>query len=198
MKRERKIFHVIIFAVFLISGCTITNKYEQYSGIVIDSETKQPIEGAAVLVEYNTTQFGLAGSVTYFADAQETLTDKNGEFRIPPFRIIKYRALSGWERYPGVRIFKPGYGCYPEHRDAVSSHNDPYRMTSVGEIPKWSLPPNQHVTIELPRLETKEEKLRNIGCRPVGVPDEAMRLFTKIINIENSNLGLQPYKEINK
>ena len=175
----------IILLLFLMilpitAGCTVTNKYDSYFGKVIDGETKQPIEGAAVLIIYNTEQYGLAGSVSYFADAQETLTDKNGEFKIPAMRIYKFRVLSGWERYTGVRIFKPGYGCYPKHKYA-EPHFD------------WSsLPPNQYVTIELPRLKTREERLENEGCFPVGVPDDRMKKLIELNNIESVDLGLQP------
>lgn len=183
---------LLIAALVFASGCTVTNKYEPYMGKVIDGETKQPIEGAAVLIVYYFQHFGLAGSVTDFADAQETLTDKNGEFRIPAIRLYKFSLLSGWERYPGVTVFKPGYGCYPWHKGAASSHRDPNRMILHGEVPSYSLPSEKHVTIELPRLKTREERLRNQSCFPVSVPDKKMPQFIKANNIERIYLGLDP------
>jgi len=181
MKDNRIIFLSMII-LFLFIACTITNKYGPYYGKVIDAETKQPIEGAAVLVVYKTEQYGLAGAISHFADAQETLTDKNGEFKIPAKRINTFRIISGWERYPGFWIFKPEYGCYPEHKDVKPMF-----------VPNGTLPENEYVIIELPKLKTREERLNNEGCFPVGVPDKKMRKLIKISNDERINLGLTPY-----
>jgi hypothetical protein len=178
---------VVLLTIFLLGGCAVTSSYDAYYGKVVDIETKKPIEGAAVLVVYNTEQYGLAGAVSHFGDAQEVLTDKNGEFKIPAKRIITFKVLSGWERYPHFTIFKPAYGCYPNHKDVKPMF-----------VPNGALPSDRFVIIELPKLKTKEERLENIGCRPVGVPEKAMKHFTKVLNIENLNLGLQPYEEVNK
>lgn len=75
---------LLIVLALTVAGCAITERYDQYVGKVVDGETKQPIDGAAVLVVYYTQHWGLVGSVTYYADAQETVTDAKGEFRIPP------------------------------------------------------------------------------------------------------------------
>jgi hypothetical protein len=157
MIRIGKFFTGMIVALLLLAGCTITNRYDGYSGRVIDAGTKKPIEGAAVLVVYNTEQYGLAGAVRYFADAQEVLTDRNGEFRIPAKRIITFRVLSGWEQYPHFTIFKPGYGCYPNHKDVTPMFD-----------PNGALPSDQYVTVELPEVmnEAREARLRNAACLP--------------------------------
>lgn len=184
MLKEKKFLIEISLVILLITGCTITNKYDPYYGKVIDVETKQPIEGAAVLVVYKTEQYGLAGPVSQFADAQETLTDKNGEFKIPAIRINKLRIISGWERFPEVRIFKPGYGCYPTHKD----------VKPVFEY--GSLPANYYVTIELPRLKTREERLENYGCYPSElVPESKYKNLFRLIQQERIELGLEPRRE---
>jgi len=177
---------VVVLFLIIMSCVAITHEYGLYYGKVIDKETAEPIEGAAVLLAYFTAEHGLAGSVSHYVDAQETLTDKKGEFRIPAKRLFTFRPLSSWEPYPQVRIFKPGYGCYPRHKEVA---------------PKFdygSLPANQNVTIELPQLTTREERLRNLSCRPVAFPDIAMKIITKTINIERLNLGLEPYEETAK
>jgi hypothetical protein len=179
---------LIIVLVFTVAGCAITERYDKYVGKVVDGETKQPIEGAAVLVVYYTQHWGLAGSVTYYADAQETVTDAKGEFRIPPIRLYTFQMLAGWEQHPGVTIFKPGYGCYPSHKYAVSSHHDPNRMVSVGEVPGWSLPPEKHVTIELPRLMTREEIL-DMPSLNFDIPYEKQKRLVELINQEMERLG---------
>ncbi|MCL4475540.1 MAG: carboxypeptidase-like regulatory domain-containing protein [Nitrospirae bacterium] len=171
---------LVLFILPTTAGCAISHKYGPYYGKVVDIETKQPIDGAVVLAVFSTEEYGPAGAITRFADAIETTTDKNGEFKIPAYRVTAVRLLQGWDLHPQVRIFKPEYGCYPKHKDAVPKFN------------YMSLPANQYVTIELPRLKTREERLRNISCFPVGVPDDKMRKLIEVNNIEAINLGLEP------
>ncbi len=75
-----------------------------YQGKVVDVDTKEPIEGAVVLVEWSQKHF-FGGST--LIDVQETLTDKNGEFYLPgiwvfnPWKRLVSRAL--------MIIYKSGY-----------------------------------------------------------------------------------------
>ncbi len=174
---------LLLIIIFPFSaGCAITNKYGSYYGKVIDAETKEPIEGAAVLIVYKTEQYGLAGSVSHFEDVQETLTDKNGEFRIPPKRVNTLRILSSWERYPEVRIFKPGYGCYPTHKDVTPNFD------------YGSLPSEKFITIELPNVknESRDERLRNATCEPSpNVPDNKYKKLFHLLQVERKALGLE-------
>jgi hypothetical protein len=178
---------LIIMGLIFLGGCAISHKYGPYYGKVIDAETKQPIEGAVVLVVYKTEQWGLAGSVEHFADAQETLTNKNGEFRISPKRVNTIRVLSGWELHPQVVIFKPGYGCYPKHKDVKPMF-----------IPNGTLPSNQYVTVELPNVknEPKRARLENYGCYPSpSVPEASYKKLLHLINQEAVSLGLERDRE---
>lgn len=104
----RKFLFALII-LFSATGCAITNKYDSYYGKIIDAETKEPIEGSVVLVVYKTEQYGPAGSIAHFEDAEETLTDKNGDFRIPAKRVNTFRLSSSWGKYPEIYIYKPGY-----------------------------------------------------------------------------------------
>jgi hypothetical protein len=179
---------LMIISLLFLSGCAITNKYEAYYGKVIDAETKEPLEGAAVLVVYFTEQYGVAGPVGYFADAQETVTDKNGEFRIPPIRITTLRPLSGWRQHPQVTIFKPRYGCYPWHKDARPKYD------------YASLPAGESVIIELPMLSDIEERIHNAGCLMVTseTPVNKYRKILGLINQERKSLDYQPIGGIEK
>ncbi len=50
---------ILVLVIYPLSAdCAITKKFGPYSGKVIDAETKEPIEGAAVLVisENNSSQ----------------------------------------------------------------------------------------------------------------------------------------------
>lgn len=171
-------FLLIIFPVS--AGCAITQKYGPYYGKVIDSDTKEPIEGAAVLVVSYTEEYGPAGAITRFADAIETVTDKNGEFKIPPYRVTVFRPLQGWDKYGYFTIFKPGYGCYPSHKYAGPMF-----------IPNGTLPVNEHVIIELPKLSTRLERIESTHCSPPSyIPYLKANKFIDLINKENKSLGL--------
>src|SRR4029077_456506 len=83
-----------------------------YKGRVIDAETKEPIVGAVVLAVWYRRAPGLGVPSQGFLDAEETLTDKNGEFVIgehPPASLIP----GTWVDGPRIIIFYPNYGFYP-------------------------------------------------------------------------------------
>ena len=178
MRISKALFLVPI--LFILFGCSHSNTYGPYFGKVIDIETKEPIEGAAVLVVFYTNEPGPAGSITRYADAVETVTDKNGEFRMPAHRVTSTRFLYLLENYGHFTIFKPGYGCYPMHKGVRPMF-----------VPNGTLPPRQYVTIELPRLRTKDERLENQRCEPILIPKEKYKRFLIILNDERKSLGLE-------
>jgi len=169
-----------LLVVIFSSGCAIISHYGPYYGKVVDAETKEPLAGAAVLAVYFTTSSGPGGTLSHYLDAQETVTDKNGEFRIPPLTVTTFRVLHGFDAHPKFTIFQPGYGWYPWHKDVKPI------------FPYESLPADKYVTIELPRLKTKEERIRNTDHHPISVPDEKMRKLIELNNIERVNLGFDP------
>ncbi|MEN6318232.1 MAG: hypothetical protein ABFD82_05705 [Syntrophaceae bacterium] len=80
----------------------------EFRGKVIDEETKDPIEGAVVVVLYKKWEFGgPGGGNTLPMDSKETLTDKNGEFYFPAYSTL----IGPLSRVSDVSfiIFKPGY-----------------------------------------------------------------------------------------
>jgi hypothetical protein len=173
---------VLLIIIFPLSGgCAITNTYGPYYGKVIDGETKEPIEGAAILAVFYTQEYGPAGAITRYADAIETVTDKNGEFKLPAHRVSVFRPLQGWDKYPQFRIFKPTYGCYPMHKDVKPMFE-----------PNGTLPADEHATIELPKIKTREERIDSTHCSPpTYIPYTKARNFIDLINRENKALGLE-------
>jgi hypothetical protein len=161
------------------SSCAIISHYGAYYGKVVDAETKEPLEGAAVLAVYKTEKPGPAGSVSFYLDAQETVTDKNGEFRIPPLTVTTFRVLHGFDPHPQFTIYKPGYGAYPSHKDVKP------------RFPYYSLPANQYVTIELPKLSTREERLQNYARFPLEVPKTKYKNLMRLSEEEAKSLGLE-------
>jgi hypothetical protein len=146
---------IVILISIILSGCAVVHHYDGYQGKVIDVETKEPLEDVAVLVVFYTQQYGPAGSVSHYADAQETLTGKNGEFRIPSFTTTAFRPLQSFESYGWVTIFKPGYGCFPRHTGVKPD-----------KLRNGILPTNEYVIIEMPKLRTREERIDSNHCSP--------------------------------
>ena len=133
---------IAIWMLLVSSGCAIYHHYDPYYGKVIDTETKAPLEGAAVLAVYYTELTTLAGAVGKYLDAQETVTDKNGEFKIPSNNTFAFRPLNLFDSKVNFTIFKPGYGYYPMHPDVEPKF-----------VPTWSLPSDEYVIVELPKLK---------------------------------------------
>lgn len=169
----------VAFLVALLPGCSITHTYGPYMGKLVEKETGKPIEGAVVFMEFSTLTSNVGGHTTHYADALETLTDNDGGFLIPPYRINTARFMHVWDETPSVIIFKPGYGAFPRHRQAeISGSRDTV------------LPTGESVTIELPRLKTREERADNvIGLSPSSrVPNEKYKQLKKSKKIEFDRL----------
>ncbi len=152
-----------------------------FEGKVIDTDTKEPIEGAVVLVVYEKSHSTIAGSISYNVDNQETLTDANGEFKIFS-KTVQSKKVSGRLR-GDINIFKPGYGTL--------SHK---RARAVGENKSWPLP-NKFIVYEIPKLKTKSERRSNLpGALSFSkFPYEKQKMFVDAINEEAKSIGLSPY-----
>lgn len=181
-RRMKKIkYSIIILFILLIGSCSaITHKFGPYKGKVVDLETGEPLEGAVVLMRFRTD--GFEGSGTY-AGAVETLTDSDGEFNISAKRVFVFHFLNQWNPNGYVTIFKPGYGVYPGHIKALP------RFEIGGTLPE-----NYYVTIRLPKLETMEERSRNLDHHELmpSIPDRKMRNLLKLRSQELVNLGFGP------
>lgn len=175
----------LLVGLLFLSGCAITHEYGPYMGKVVEKETGEPIEGAVVFMKFYSRLPTPGGPVGYYADAAETLTDEQGEFVIPSQRIWAFRPLSSWDQQPSIIIFKPVYGAFPRHPDTTIS---PEKAT-LGK-------PSQQIVVKLPKLHSKEERLRNLGYASLDdalkIPCEKQRVYLKLYNLENSDLGLSP------
>jgi hypothetical protein len=90
---------ILMFVMILMaSGC-----YAEMTGIVVDAETGQPIEGAVVLVEWTITK-GIPGlQSTEIFKTIELLSDKDGKFKLTD--VVE----PGINKIPHVVIYKKGY-----------------------------------------------------------------------------------------
>ena len=120
----RKLLGLISFVLIIIlvsgtsfAGWLIYHK-PAYKGRVIDAETKEPIEGAVVVVTYTKETMGIPHKYSSIINVRETLTDQNGEFYIPRY-ITMIQPLS-FEDMANFIIFKSGYGSFPNYQAVPS------------------------------------------------------------------------------
>jgi hypothetical protein len=174
----------IVLILLLIYGRYLIYIDGPYSGRVIDAETKEPIEGAVVLVIWEMSTCTPGGGVSIYYDAKETITDKNGEFRVPRLISLALNPLYYLDELTHITIFKPGYGYFPEYQ--VSPKGTPIGLVKALK---------KHQTIELQKLKTMEERRqKGLTNKPgTDVPYKKMKNMLKAINEESIYQGLQPY-----
>lgn len=109
----RYFFAIIVAFILIISLAQISQATGLYSkpefrGRVIDAETKQPIEGAVVVVLYYKMHLigAPGGPSVRVMTAKETLTDKRGEFFLPSYSTVM---LISREIPIRFIFYKPGY-----------------------------------------------------------------------------------------
>jgi hypothetical protein len=187
-RRRKKLTWFVIFPLaiillpilFLVVWFNVPYYYlPPFEGKVIDAETKQPISGAAVLAVYYGEYPTIAGANTYAIDAQETLSDEKGEFKIAEVKEW-FGEHPGTPVVANLIIFKPGYGAFPRHRGSKA----------IGENSSWP-PPGKYVVYQLPKLKTREERKANLRFQYYeGFGDRTFFNFLNLINEEYKNLGL--------
>lgn len=161
-----------------------------WKGKIIDAETEEPIEGAVVLAVWQKIYASPTGNQSYFFDAVESVTDREGRFFIKEFKAINILPVLRWLDGPWFTIFKPGYTPFGDSYDYFHKYfpNSPLKvdLITLAELFK------KGVTIELLRLKTREERLMSLSeARPLGgVPDNKMPTLMNLINLERKKLGL--------
>ncbi|MEM7828502.1 MAG: carboxypeptidase-like regulatory domain-containing protein [Candidatus Aenigmatarchaeota archaeon] len=176
---KRFIFLLIAMSVFL-SSCIYAIRYDgPYRGKVVEAETGEPIEGVVVLGVWYTVTVTPAGGTHNFYDATETVTDKNGEFKISGKGL---RILSNLEPMQ-VTIFKVGY-------EYLNFPWDEY-LKEYKRI-KWE---GSKAIIPLRKLTMEERRRRYVDKETI--PDNKQQLLIKELNKEYKELGIPLYPEEN-
>lgn len=163
-----------------------------WMGRVIDAETKEPIEGAVVLAVWNKVYGTPTGRQSYFFDAVEVLTDREGRFFIEKYRALNILPVIRWIEGPYFTIFKPGYTPFGNSYNYFNKYfpKSPLRVDvkTLSDIFK------KDVTVNLFKLKTKEERLKSeTEILPlISVPYNKMPILIKFINMERKELGLDP------
>jgi hypothetical protein len=159
-----------------------------WKGTVIDAETKQPIEGAVVVAIWEKEYGGPAGPYSYFLDAKEVLTDKDGRFLIPKFWKLNLVPILSWIEGPTFEIFKPGYTAFPgvgfDYFKYFPKSPLGVSLTALADLFK------QGVVVELLKLKTREERRHNTPALPTYVSGRKLPLYDSLIREEDRNLGI--------
>ena len=180
----KKFNFIIIGFLFLLQGCIYAVRYDgTYNGKVIDADTGQPLEGTVVLGVWYTVLPTVAGGVSSYYDAKETLTDKNGEFEIPGMGLRVMSNLAPMD----VLIFKAGYEHISTSWESLKESKYLIQKMKI----RWE---GNKAIIPLKKL-TMEERGKRIISRP-SVPDEKMKLLTREVNRERAEKGLSPLQEV--
>lgn len=196
----KKFVILFILAIVLLSTVTACGGWPfyykpEFRGRIIDAETKQPIEGAVVVVLYwKSYLIRIVGSHTAILKARETLTDKNGDFYFPScMGIIPFSRQEPAQ----FIIYKPGYMKGPEKLGLPSENF--FAVETVGqkgqiryfEYGNWKSWDGVSGVVELKKAKTREERLQTKPAPPRDYTSKELPLFIKIINDEGHNLGLE-------
>jgi len=119
MSSERIMLTVLLLAVLIMttSGC-IYHEHE-FNGTILDIDTKQPIEGAVVVVKYVKDFMGVgAGRIPFTINIQEALSDKDGKFHVPSYTTLLLPTT--WKGLTQYLIYKPGYAYLESYPESVT------------------------------------------------------------------------------
>ena len=164
-------------------------------GQIIDSETHKPVPGVVVAALWTTPVFRLTiepGEKYY--DYFETLTDRNGKFKIPGKGLNIIRNMPP----PKIKIFKAGYFAAYLHDLSPRFIRDSPFTSGIEKID------GKYVIPFFKRSEQKRKKAlpeyRQIpfsGMGMANVSPEKYQLYTEELSREYKALGKTPYWEQN-
>jgi hypothetical protein len=183
-------FFMVVFGVLTASCSDVKTS----RGKVIDADTREPIEGAAVVAYWHKASWIPFGeSIVKLKDVKETLTDKNGEWSIQgpagnnvnsvPYAIALF-GLIYYTREPEFIVFKPGYCSWPQGF-SISACQGKLKPEGSGKI-------TQGENVELPKLTNREDRIRSQAIYEPAAPgvDRKLREFHRLLNEERRTLGL--------
>ena len=192
---------IVLSFIIVILSCTFyatpSSAAGPWKGQIIDIETKETHEGAVVLAVWERYYRTPTGGSSYFYEAKEVLTDKEGKFEIPSYITINLLPLISYIEGPYFTIFKPGYGSLSRsglEKYFLGEGVEPKEGEISGK--RYRFAPG---LIELPPLKTREERLRgglhDIPAEIGGeVPERKIKKLIKAINEDRLYLGLQLFK----
>lgn len=165
----------------------------EFKGTILDISTKQPIEGAVVVAIYSKATIGLgAGTISSIINVRETLTDKEGNFRIPSYTTL-IQPFS-WQIPNRVIIFKPGYASLETGTGYFIGEE---LMKEQAGSWWWSKDLKYRLRgrgiVELPLLRTREERIKATYITITGYGSKDLPLLYKVLNEECQQLNIPGY-----
>ena len=196
---------ILLIVVMAIIGFVITSSahtwpfYSKpaFRGRVIDAETKEPIEGAVVVVlYYKCFLIGNPGGPNpHIIKAKELLTDEKGEFYFP-----SYFALTPFSKDDGANFifYKPGYKSIsrvkginipPEtylsiEKDMIGKEGEIQNKDMYGDIETWK---GVLGIVELEKAITREDRRISVPSRS-SLKAEQLPILFKMIQEEDQYL----------
>ena len=179
-----------------------------FKGKVIDADTKEPIEGAVVVVAYQKSTYDLVDwkSNISVIEVKETLTDKSGLFHIPSYTTLLQPMSTG--SYATFIIYKPGYGNYP--KSPVIPHGifaddvEKFFSKETGSTGKLDMFVKDEKgfkyimsefifgIVELSKSKSKEDSVNTMPSPVSNIENKKQQLFIQLLNEERKSLGLAP------
>lgn len=160
----------LLLCLQFLCGCSVIYYDGDYHGKVIDADTREPIEGAVVLGEWDKAYPTPGGQIHSYYDARETVTDKNGEFTIKGMGL---RVMTFLEKM-SVIIFKAGY-----QKIGLAYY---WEDLAQRDYVKWE---GKKAIIPLKKLSIEERLERTIWYE-TGVPDEKQKKLIEEIKKERN------------
>jgi len=175
---KKTVFVMMVFIALVSNACCVNPARIDgpYEGKIVDADTGEPIVGVVVLAEWDKSLVTAAGGTHTYYDAEETVTDKDGEFKIRGKGLLIMSSIGPIYIY----VFKAGYeyiGTMPW-----------YALKNWREV-KWD---GEKAIIPLKKLTMEERKEQGSPDYPSESPEEKIRLMLKEINKDRAEKGLEP------
>ena len=179
----------LIFPMLLLGTQPTVEAAGPWQAQVVSADTKQPLEGVAVLAWWTRHVRSFGGPSEEHRDSQEVLTDKDGRFTIESRWFFSLNPLVFF-RGPFVAMFKSGYGDYewPGYRGSETWPKEK-REALRTEAQLLQL---DGIVLEMPRLLTadqRKEYLKRLEVAVVTVPLDKRSLLQKAFEDERRALG---------
>ena len=198
MKRQIR-FLAAIFLVVVISlinsGCVV-HQSNGVIGLVLDSKTGKPVQGAAVVVVHYETEGTLGGSSHYPESATEMTTDSEGKFILPKKLIW---GLGAPENSHRIYLFEPNYEFVdiksdeflkneqePDFKRSYATNGNLYRADGSLIISSVETNKEKIFNFRLSRLETESQKKKNVDDVFIWEQGAVMKQFPNFMGIVNS------------
>ena len=178
----------LVFPMLLLGPQPMVEAAGPWQAQVVSADTKQPLEGVAVLAWWTRHVRSFGGPSEDHRDSQEVLTDKDGRFTIESRWFFSLNPLVFF-RGPFVAMFKSGYGDYewPGYRGSETWPKEK-REALRTEAQLLQL---DGIVLEMPRLLTvgeREEYLKYLSGRISGIPLDSRPQMQKAVVEERKAL----------